>query len=822
MSDDKINVVIGANLSELIEGMRTGAEAVEAGTLQMKGAMAGLNAAFEAAMAPLIAFMAVLQGGKFIGEAVADAMALNKEAVGLGKQLGVSANEAGQLSMALKQVNGSTEGFASATTMLTRQIRQNEDGVKAMGLQTRNADGSLRNSKDLMLDAIEVLKGYREGTDRNMAAQVLFGRGASNLGPILKVNKDLLEEMKAKQEALGLTITTEGEERTKKYKIAMAEANEVMEAVNVKIGNALMPALTKLAEWFGSVGPTVVGVFGDAMDVMGAVMSAIGEVAKILWNNVTTAFADMGAIVTDVFGKQAPGAVLTFDNALKVLRVTLFAITQAIRLAADVMMLAVGTIISGVQVAVDAIKGLIYGGLDGMKAGAARGLAALEARFRESYSRIISDAVGAKSKFDEIWNAPAKAKEHPDDKANKGGGNNQFNQANQDDAKAAQIVKGWENALAAIKAGLLEQSVRENQNHEMSAAAESAYWQRIVATAANGSKEKAAAVAKYEAARISELTKRYAEEKAIGEQFIAGNQAAQLAVLDQRQVLVDREVALGRMTNAQKIAADQQFEADKYAVQVAGFNARLALLAKDPTQGAAYAAMLNAKLALDAQYEAKKRALETQTQVESAKGLRAGIDAVSQSWAQSLAKMATYQQTFAGTIQSMWQGLVQAIEQAITRMLANDIAQWATAEATKMGLIKASGLATVSNEAALAGAGGVASMAAAPFPLNTTAPAFGASMAAAAMAFTPAAAKGFDIPRGVNPVTQLHEREMVLPADLADKVRNSTGGGGNVHLHVHATDAQSVRRLFENNGDVLARVMKDMHRNGRLNGGAMG
>ena len=63
---------------------------------------------------------------------------------------------------------------------------------------------------------------------------------------------------------------------------------------------------------------------------------------------------------------------------------------------------------------------------------------------------------------------------------------------------------------------------------------------------------------------------------------------------------------------------------------------------------------------------------------------------------------------------------------------------------------------------------------------------------------------------------------MVLPADLADSVRNMTGGGGAVHLHVHATDAQSVRRLFENNGDVLARVMKDMHRNGRLNGGAMG
>jgi hypothetical protein len=43
------------------------------------------------------------------------------------------------------------------------------------------------------------------------------------------------------------------------------------------------------------------------------------------------------------------------------------------------------------------------------------------------------------------------------------------------------------------------------------------------------------------------------------------------------------------------------------------------------------------------------------------------------------------------------------------------------------------------------------------------------------------AAKGFDVPAGVNPVTQLHAEEMVLPAHLANTVRDlaaNAGGGG--------------------------------------------
>lgn len=40
------------------------------------------------------------------------------------------------------------------------------------------------------------------------------------------------------------------------------------------------------------------------------------------------------------------------------------------------------------------------------------------------------------------------------------------------------------------------------------------------------------------------------------------------------------------------------------------------------------------------------------------------------------------------------------------------------------------------------------------------------------------AAQGYDVPAGVNPVTQLHEKEMVLPAQYADVIRGLANNGG--------------------------------------------
>ncbi|MBV8060004.1 MAG: hypothetical protein JO253_00580, partial [Alphaproteobacteria bacterium] len=123
----------------------------------------------------------------------------------------------------------------------------------------------------------------------------------------------------------------------------------------------------------------------------------------------------------------------------------------------------------------------------------------------------------------------------------------------------------------------------------------------------------------------------------------------------------------------------------------------------------------------------------------------------------------------------------------------------------------------VSSNAGAAAAAAFKSAADIPYVGWIIAPAAAAAAYAGAMAY---AEDGYDIPAGVNPITQLHQREMVLPAKQADVIRNMAdqgggAGGGNYTINIHAVDAPSVKKLFTDNSSALVAALKS---NSRLGG----
>ncbi|XDU56507.1 phage tail protein [Acinetobacter nosocomialis] len=87
---------------------------------------------------------------------------------------------------------------------------------------------------------------------------------------------------------------------------------------------------------------------------------------------------------------------------------------------------------------------------------------------------------------------------------------------------------------------------------------------------------------------------------------------------------------------------------------------------------------------------------------------------------------------------------------------------------------------------------------------------------------------GYDIPAGVNPMTQLHEEEMVLPKQHANTIRalgksmanGGMGGGGENTAQpvifsptIQAWDSKDVRRFFKKHGSELADSLKGYNRN---------
>lgn len=205
-------------------------------------------------------------------------------------------------------------------------------------------------------------------------------------------------------------------------------------------------------------------------------------------------------------------------------------------------------------------------------------------------------------------------------------------------------------------------------------------------------------------------------------------------------------------------------------------------------------------------------------------------------WAQNLARMATLQQGFSATVKGLWQGLVGLA----TDVIAQIVEQWIIGELIKIGLMKVTNTTTIAGEAAKAGAGGTASMAAAPFPLNLTAPAFGASMYGAAMAYQGMAAfaKGTnELPNDM--VAQIHAGERIVPKADNDTLIELTkrgammgamgpgapksgmqgGGSEGVHVHLHGTVIHGTRDLKKfaeaNAAQLSAAGRKYVRNNGR-------
>lgn len=134
---------------------------------------------------------------------------------------------------------------------------------------------------------------------------------------------------------------------------------------------------------------------------------------------------------------------------------------------------------------------------------------------------------------------------------------------------------------------------------------------------------------------------------------------------------------------------------------------------------------------------------------------------------------------------------------------------------------KAAAESTIATSAAEGAANAMAATSAIPIIGPELAPEAGAAMYASILAWSaPASAEGgFDVPAGVNPLTQLHQKEMVLPEKHANVIRNMAEGGGgdgaspSFNFNISAMDSNDVGKFFERHGPRIVRSLHNQVRN---------
>ena len=433
----------------------------------------------------------------------------------------------------------------------------------------------------------------------------------------------------------------------------------------------------------------------------------------------------------------------------------------------------------------------------------------------------------------------------------KGGGRKGGGKGHAGGSGAAQDpMQGWEEEIKAQKLAHREMQRETLTHQEWDLAREAAYWREKLATVDAGSKTGLKLREKILTLE-DQLSKQSTEAKM--------NQVAEWEKLDKHKLEMEKDAAdqalsEGRISQLERLDLEIEFENRRYQIAYDALQERIALAEQDPTYSQTAIDKLKVQMAELGQGHEREQGKnkgkrESQRRKDAPNVMEMLQDGGKNVWqeaqqqmGQAFSAMLTRTQNFRTAMnnffKSMGQTFIQEMvtkplmgmmqrmvqESAIYKMIFSTKDTLETAAAAKTVATKSTETTTVVGKNAVQAASGAASsQAGIPYVGPILAVAAMAAMMAAVMGLMgggggsqttttttriPSAAGGWDIPAGINPLTQLHENEMVLPAEHAQTIREMAGqsGGDDSTIIINSTGGDFIHKKD------LAKLLKQMKR----------
>lgn len=414
-------------------------------------------------------------------------------------------------------------------------------------------------------------------------------------------------------------------------------------------------------------------------------------------------------------------------------------------------------------------------------------------------------------------------------------------------------MQAWEEEIKAQKLAHREMQRDTLSHQEWDLAREAAYWRAKLATVDAGSKT--GLKLREKILTLEDQLSKQSTEAKINQ--VAAWEKLDKHKLDMEKDAADQALAAGRISQLERLDLEIEFENRRYQIAYDALQERIALAEQDPTYSQSAIDKLKQQMAELGQGHEREQTKnqgkrENQRRKDAPNVMEMLQDGGKNVWqeaqqqmGQAFSAMLTRTQNFRTAMnnffKSMGQTFIQEMvrkplagmmqrmvqESAIYKMIFETKETLETAAAAKTAATKATETtAVVGSNAVQAASGAAASQASIPYVGPILAVAAMAAMMAAVMGLMggggssttttttriPSAAGGWDIPAGINPLTQLHENEMVLPAEHAQTIREMAGqsGGDNSTIIINTTGGDFVHKKD------IAKLLKQMNRDFKL------
>jgi len=416
-----------------------------------------------------------------------------------------------------------------------------------------------------------------------------------------------------------------------------------------------------------------------------------------------------------------------------------------------------------------------------------------------------------------------------------GKGTKQFEGFGDKNKKDPSRVGEWDAKLAEAKVYYQ----KENDLRDMSKEQEKAYWQSIQKTQSLTNAESIELRKKVSALDLEIMKKSVKDGQGLAKEAITEYQRNGLDEIAIEEEKSKRKKDLGEISAQDFIKLQQTYENQRYAIEEIAQNARIELQRNDPSQDpVALQVQLDKLLELRQKHAKQVEQLNTSMANQVKADFQSMLAPIENAVSTSVTGMIQGTTTLKAAMANLMQSILGSFVSAITSM----VAKWAAGEMAKTGLAqswstvrqalfgeevltavaakKLEAAGTIPAETGVAAMGAASAVASIPIVGPAMAVAAAAEMSAMGAGYLAlaSASGGFDIPANANPLTQLHASEMVLPAHIANPLRESLAGGGmgggGSTVNINATPMKGGFLMMHK--EELAKAIKSLHRDNMI------
>lgn len=195
---------------------------------------------------------AIVQIGKSMFNAVKESGKFADDVNTMAKKFNLSTKEIQQYIRASDLIDVEVETIAKSMTKLTKAMNNPSTSVskafKEIGITVRDASGELRDSNEVFNEVIEALGGISNETQQDAYALEIFGKSASELGPLINGGAEELKKFNEYLEENNLLLSDEELKNLNIMNDSFDTLQATIEATVVKVSAELAPVITPLID----------------------------------------------------------------------------------------------------------------------------------------------------------------------------------------------------------------------------------------------------------------------------------------------------------------------------------------------------------------------------------------------------------------------------------------------------------------------------------------------------------------------------------------------------------------------------------------------